>query len=101
MWQYCQKNFVKRINCLYLADKVLKSIISAEYNILYFAAFASAPYTISKEEEQHLRHRIESQKATLSPKQSSHLTMITTYGVAYGKHSGIVQKEVKKEDLFK
>ena len=24
--------------------------------------------------------------------------MITTYGVAYGKHSGIVQKEVKMED---
>lgn len=63
--------------------------------------FASAPYTISKEEEQHLRHRIESLKATLSPKQSIHLTMITTYGVAYGKHGGIVQKEVKMEDLFK
>lgn len=63
--------------------------------------FSSAPYTISKEEEQRLRHRIESLKATLSPKQSIHLTMITTYGVAYGKHSGIVQKEVKMEDLFK
>ena len=63
--------------------------------------FASAPYTISKEEEQRLRHRIECLKATLSPKQSIHLTMITTYGVAYGKHSGIVQKEVKMEDLFK
>ena len=63
--------------------------------------FASTPYTISKEEEQRLRHRIECLKATLSPKQSIHLTMITTYGVAYGKHSGIVQKEVKMEDLFK
>jgi predicted AAA+ superfamily ATPase len=63
--------------------------------------FASAPYIISKEEEQRLRHRIEALKATLSPKQSIHLTMITTYGVAYGKHSGIVQKEVKMEDLFK
>ena len=63
--------------------------------------FASAPYTISKEEELRLRHRIESLKATLSSKQSIHLTMITTYGVAYGKHSGIVQKEVKMEDLFK
>ena len=63
--------------------------------------FASAPYTISKEEELRLRHRIEALKATLSSKQSIHLTMITTYGVAYGKHSGIVQKEVKMEDLFK
>ena len=33
MWQYCQKNFVKRINSLYLADKVLKSIIAAEYKL--------------------------------------------------------------------
>ena len=33
MWQYCQKNFVKRINSLYLANKVLKSIIAAEYKL--------------------------------------------------------------------
>ena len=32
--------------------------------------------------------------------QTIHLTMITTYGVAYGKHSGIVQKEVHMDDLF-
>lgn len=63
--------------------------------------FASAPYHISKDEEMRLRHRIEALKSTLSPKQSVHLTMITTYGVAYGKHSGIVQKEVTMENLFK
>ena len=33
MWQYCPKNFVKRINSLYLANKVLKSIIAAEYKL--------------------------------------------------------------------
>lgn len=62
--------------------------------------FASAPYHISKDEEMRLRHRIEALKSTLSPKQTVHLTMITTYGVAYGKHSGIVQKEVTMENLF-
>ncbi|MCI6840061.1 MAG: ATP-binding protein [Prevotella sp.] len=62
--------------------------------------FASTPYSINKDEEMRLRHRIEALKATLSPKQTVHLTMITTYGVAYGKHSGIVQKEVRMEDLF-
>ena len=36
----------------------------------------------------------------LSPKQTVHLTMITTYGVAYGKHSGIVQKQVVLDNLF-
>ena len=33
MWQSCQKIFVKRINSLYLANKVLKSIIAAEYKL--------------------------------------------------------------------
>ena len=62
--------------------------------------FASTPYSISKEEEQRLRHRIDALKATLSAKQTVHLTMITTFGVAYGKHSGIVQKEVTMAHLF-
>lgn len=63
--------------------------------------FASTPYTIGKDEEMRLRHRLDALKATLSPKQTVHLTMITTYGVAFGKHSGIVQKEVRMEDLFR
>ena len=39
-------------------------------------------------------------KQTLSPKQTAHLTMIATFGVAYGKHSGVVQKQVTMEQLF-
>lgn len=62
--------------------------------------FSSGEYVISKDEEGKLRNRIEVLKKTLSPKQTVHLTMITTYGVAYGKHSGIVQKQVVLDDLF-
>ena len=62
--------------------------------------FANGEYTISKEEEGKLRNRIEALKKTLTAKQTVHLTMITTYGVAYGKHSGIVQKQVVMDDLF-
>jgi hypothetical protein len=40
-------------------------------------------------------------KSTLSSKQAVHLTMVTTYGVAYGKYSGIVQKQVTLDDLFR
>lgn len=29
-----------------------------------------------------------------------HFTMITTYGVAAGKHSGIIQRQVTMDDLF-
>ena len=35
-----------------------------------------------------------------SIKKSNKLTLVTTYGVAYGKHSGIVQKQVKMDSLF-
>lgn len=91
------------MEAFFLLEQLLQDQDNGERNVVNLCEmkFASAPYTISKEEEQRLRHRIESLKATLSPKQSIHLTMITTYGVAYGKHSGIVQKEVKMEDLFK
>lgn len=62
--------------------------------------FSGDTYNISKEEETKLRNRIDVLKATLISKQTVHLTMITTYGVAYGKHSGIVQKQVLMDDLF-
>lgn len=62
--------------------------------------FVSSDYTITKEEETKLRNRIEVLKKTLSAKQTVHLTMITTYGVAYGKHSNMVQKQVVMDDLF-
>ena len=63
--------------------------------------FASHTYTIDKDEDAKLRSRMEALKGMLTPKQTVHLTMVTTYGVAYGKHSGIVQKEVVMDDLFK
>lgn len=62
--------------------------------------FAGSPYIIDKDEDARLRARIDALKATLSPKQTVHLTMVTTYGVAYGKYSGIVQKQVTLDDLF-
>ena len=62
--------------------------------------FASTPYTIDKDEAEKLQVRIESLKGTLSAKQTVHLTMVTTFGITYGKHSGIVQRKVTMEDLF-
>lgn len=62
--------------------------------------FVSSEYVVTKEEELKLRKRIEELKKTLTNKQTVHLTMITTYGVAYGKHAGIVQKQVVMDDLF-
>lgn len=62
--------------------------------------FSSTPYTIDKDENMRLMKRIEALKATLSPKQTVHLTMVTTFGVAQGKYSGIVQRQVILDDLF-
>lgn len=64
--------------------------------------FASAPYSIDKEEEAKLLHRTEMLKESLgTSKQTVHLTLITTYGLVQDKHSGKVQKVVSSDDLFR
>lgn len=62
--------------------------------------FASTGYSIEKDEAERLQHRIELLKQALGPKQTVHLTLVTTYGVVAGKYSGIVQREVVMDDLF-
>jgi AAA+ ATPase superfamily predicted ATPase len=62
--------------------------------------FSGSPYTIDKEEEAKMLHRVDLLKETLSPKQKVHLTLITTYGLLPGKHSGKVQKVLTCDDLF-
>lgn len=62
--------------------------------------FSSTPYTIDKEEEAKMLHRVEMLSGTLSAKQRVHLTLITTYGLMHGKHAGKVQKVVTCDDLF-
>lgn len=62
--------------------------------------FSGGTYTIDKDEEIKLRNRIEILKGTLSPRQTVHLTLVTTFGLSNGKHSGIVQKQVELDDLF-
>ena len=62
--------------------------------------FYSSEYSIDKDEESKLLHRVEMLKETLSDKQRVHLTLITTFGLTYGKHSGKVQKVIVCDDLF-
>ena len=62
--------------------------------------FYSGLYTIDNDEELKLLNRIETLKKTLSPKQQVHLTLITTFGLVQGKHSGKVQKVVTCDELF-
>ena len=62
--------------------------------------FAGDSYVIDKDEDLKIRRRLSMLQQTLSPKQKPHLTMVTTFGVAYGKYSGIVQKQVTMDQLF-
>ena len=62
--------------------------------------FTSTPYAIDGEEEAKMLHRVDLLKETLSAKQRAHLTLITTYGLVSGKHSGKVQKVVTCDDLY-
>ena len=77
-------------------------IITRDDNIVNLCEmkFAAETYHITKEEEAKLRNRIQALKKTLKVRQTIHLTMITTYGIAYGKYSGIVQKQLTIDDLF-
>ena len=62
--------------------------------------FSGSPYSIDQEEEAKMLHRAGLLKETLSSKQMVHLTLITTFGLVHGKHSGKVQKLVTGDDLF-
>lgn len=63
--------------------------------------FASAEYEISKAYEENLANKIEVFQAETQTRKSVLLTLITTYGVKQNSHSGIVQKQVVLDDLFK
>lgn len=62
--------------------------------------FYSKPFAIDKQYDEILRFRTQTLMEKLSPKQTVHLTFITTYGIKENSYSGQVQSEVKMEDLF-
>lgn len=63
--------------------------------------FCESVYELTADEEMKLRNRISALKSSLKKKSKSvQLTMITSFGVAKGKHSGIIQCQVTLDDLF-
>jgi len=63
--------------------------------------FSKAPYNITKAYEEQLRERMSIFKADTKTRKSLATTMVTTFGVVRGIHSGVVQNEVLMEDLFR
>ena len=62
--------------------------------------FSKEPYVITKDYEMKLRERMAIFREATGTRKSIVTTMITTYGVLRGIHSGVVQSEVTMDDLF-
>ncbi len=62
--------------------------------------FSEGPYTITKDYEYKLRNRMTIFREETKTNKSLVTTLVTTYGVLHGIHSGIVQSEVVMDDLF-
>lgn len=62
--------------------------------------FAREPYVITKEYARRLLARQSLFKSETHTRKSLANTMVTTYGIQEGLHSGVVQSEVMMDDLF-
>ncbi len=62
--------------------------------------YADEEYVISAEYEQRLQERASLFRQVTKTKKTLLCTFVTTYGVKKNMHSGIVQSEVKIDDLF-
>lgn len=63
--------------------------------------FSSKEYTISKEYDAVLRHKIARFADATKLRKSLRLTMVTTYGIVHNAYWNSVQSEVVADDLFK
>jgi hypothetical protein len=63
--------------------------------------FSQDTYTIDKDYDQQLRHKLTRFAETTKTRKAIHLTMVTTYGVTHNAYWNLIQKEVTADDLFK
>lgn len=63
--------------------------------------FSVDTYALDKDYAERLNTRKETFRTVTGTKKSLHTTMITTYGLKQNKYSGIVQREVTMNDLFR
>jgi len=63
--------------------------------------FSGKEFVIDKNYEANLRNKLFTFKEETKTRKAVHLLMLTTYGLAKNKYSGLVQKEITLNDLFK
>lgn len=62
--------------------------------------YANTEFAIDKKYEESLRNKREAFLTEEKSRKAVHITMVTTYGVKKNEYSGIVQSEVRMDDLF-
>ena len=62
--------------------------------------YSLSEYAVDAEYEQKLRNKKSAFIDATNTRKAVHLTMVTTFGIKANAHSGIVQNEVKLDDLF-
>ena len=63
--------------------------------------YSGAQYTLSKEDDEKMRNRINDLRIASEGRYAIYPTLITTYGVLDNKYSGEIQAAVVMDDLFK
>ncbi|MCR4873787.1 MAG: ATP-binding protein, partial [Bacteroidales bacterium] len=62
--------------------------------------FSVDEFAIDKDYEERLRKKLQVFREATHTRKALQLVMITTYGIRQNAHSGIVQTQVKMDDLF-
>lgn len=63
--------------------------------------FVNTEFEVKKDYEQKLRYRLNYICENVSRRHNVQMTLVTTYGLKYGIHSGIFQRVVTMDSLFK
>ena len=62
--------------------------------------FSVSEFSIDKDYEERLKKKMQVFREATKTKKALQLVMITTYGIRQNAHSGIVQSQVRMDDLF-
>ena len=62
--------------------------------------YSVGEYAFTKKDDESLRNKIVSLKTVTKTKLSIHPVLVTTYGLAEGMYSGMIQRVIDSDDLF-
>ena len=77
-------------------------LINRKDNVLNLCEmkFVATDFEVDNDYEKKLRHRLQWMMDHMNRRQSLQMTLVTTFGLKYGYHSGIFQQVVTLDKLF-